>query len=332
MLPGLEPFAAAELGALGGVSAVRQESGALSFRFVGDAAHLAGLRTVVAVYRLLHFAVPRPKALLGHEHLTRLTGALSEVQHGGTFEGFRLSAAGGESAVFSRLSEVLAAQTGLTRHAEGELLVRVRRAPNGWEVLLRLTPRPLSARAWRVCNLGGGLNATVAAAMLELAAPGPHARLFNPMCGSGTLLIEAGERMRWAGRRPAPGQLRGCDLSPAALSCSAQNVTAAGLTHVDLFRGDATHTGLEAGSVDVIVADPPWGDALGSHTANAVLYPSLLLEAARIAAPGGRLLLLSHELRLLERVLRAQRAWKVAKQLQVFHGGHHPRIYLLEGP
>lgn len=331
-MPGLEPFAAAELGALAGVSAVQQQSGAVGFRFVGDAARLAGLYTAVAVYRLLHFAVPRPKALLGHEHLTRLTGALTEVQRGGAFAGFRLSAAGGESAVFARLSEVLEAQTGLKRRDEGELLVRVRRAPNGWEVLLRLTPRPLSARAWRVCNLGGGLNATVAAAMLGLADLKPSERLFNPMCGSGTLLLEAGERLRRAGRRPAPGQLRGCDLNPAALSCSAQNVAAAGLTDIDVFRGDAAHTGLASGSVDVIVADPPWGDVVGSHTANAALYPALLLEAARIAAPGARLLLLTHELRLLERVLRAQRTWRVVEQLQVFHGGHHPRLYLLGGP
>lgn len=331
MLPGLEPFAAAELGALPGVEAVRPQRGAVGFGCVGDASRLAGLRTVVAVYRLLHFAVPRPKALLGHEHLTRLTGALGDVQRGGNFGGFRLSAAGGESAVFSRLSELLTTHTGLERDDEGELLVRVRRAENGWEVLLRLTPRPLSARAWRVCNLAGGLNATVAAAMLELAAPEPHARLFNPMCGSGTLLIEAGERLRRGGRPPAAGQLRGCDLNPAALSCSAQNAAAAGFD-LDLFRGDAAHTGLEAGSADVIVADPPWGDAVGSHRANATLYPALLAEAARLAAPGARLVLLSHELRLLERVLGAQRAWRVAERLQVFHGGHHPHIYLLKGP
>ena len=41
----------------------------------------------------------------------------------------------------------------------------------GWEALVRLTPRPLSARPWRVCNLPGALDATAAHAMARLSAP-----------------------------------------------------------------------------------------------------------------------------------------------------------------
>lgn len=323
MLPGLEPFALAELKRLPGVQQVRADEGAVEFRFVGDAARLAELRTVVAVYRTLHFGVPRPKALLGHEHLSRLGAAVAALPRRQSFGSFRLSAAGSDSAVYTRLAESVAQETGLPHQPDaGELLVRVRRAQGeGWEVLLRLTPRPLSARSWRVCNRPGGLNAGLAAAMLELAAAGAHERVFNPMCGSGTLLVEQG-------LRHAPRQLLGCDHDPAALECSAENARAAGLGP-ELFRADATRTGLEAGSVDVIVTDPPWGDAVGKHRGNAALYPALLLEFARIAAPGARLVLLTHELRLFEGVLAAQRAWEVERHFGVFHGGHHPHVYLL---
>lgn len=324
VLPGLEPFALAELKRLSGVQRVSAGEAAVAFRFVGDAAKLAALRTVVAAYQVLHFAVPRPKALLGHEHLSRLGRAVAALPRRETFGSFRLSAAGSDSVVYTRLAELLTLETGLPHVPdEGELLMRVRRAPGeGWEVLLRLSPRPLSARPWRVCNLAGGLNAGLAAAMLALADVKPGDRVFNPMCGSGTLLVEQGLRL-------PPARLFGCDLNPAAIACSARNLRAAGLGGVELLEADATRTGLEAGSIDVIVTDPPWGDAVGSHTDNAALYPALLNEAARLAAPGARLVLLTHDLRLFERTLRAQTAWRAVEQFGVFHGGHHPRVYLL---
>jgi len=329
VLPGLEPFARDELKNVTGVQSVDVGRGAVGFRFVGDEARLSGLRSVVAVYKLVHFEVPRPKALLGHEHLSRLAAAVAALGEREAFGSFRLSAAGSDSAVYTRLTELLAEATGLPHVPdEGELLVRVRRAQAGgdgragWVVLLRLTPRPLSARPWRVCNLAGGLNAGVAAAMLELAAVRPGDRVFNPMCGSGTLLIEQGLKLR-------PARLLGCDLDPEALACSARNLEAADLNGAELLAVDAVDTGLEAASIEVIVADPPWGDALGSHTGNAELYPALLREAARVAAPGARFVLLTHELRLLERVLRAQRTWRVLERFSVFHGGHNPHLYLL---
>jgi len=335
VLPGLEPFTLAELKTVTGVQQVKQEAGAVAFRYVGDAAKLSSLRTVVSVYQVLTFAVPRPKALLGHEHLSRLVKEVEVRTAKETFEGFRLSAAGDDSAVFKRLGEEIAKATGLREDAEGDLLIRVRRAPAGeqarqtpgWEVLLRLTSRPLSARTWRVCNLPGGLNAALAAVMAGLAEIKPGERVFNPLCGSGTLLVEAGLEAGLGGVELSG--LTGCELAPAALTCSAQNMAAAGLA-AELFEADAAATGLPEGSVDVFLSDPPWGDAVGTHQDNAALYPALLSECARIAAPGARFVLLTHEVRLLERTLQAQNVWQLEAQFRVFHGGHYPRVYLLK--
>ena len=77
------------------------------------------------------------------------------------------------------------------------------------------------------------------------------------------------------------------------------------------------------------MCDPPWGDAVGTHRQNAVLYPAFLTECARVAAPGARLVLLTHEIRLLERTLQSQNVWGLEREFRVFHGGHYPRVYLL---
>ena len=41
-------------------------------------------------------------------------------------------------------------------------------------------------------------------------------------------------------------------------------------------------------SFDVITADLPWGQLIGSHQENEWLYPAVLAEAARVIAQGGR--------------------------------------------
>lgn len=335
VLPGLEPFARKEIEASGG-QIERVESGAVVFSASRWEPWYA-LRRTVAVYRVVAFEVPRPKSLLGDEHFRRLAAEIEEVRRRAqeSFSGFRFSAAGADSPVFQRLAAALEKATGLGHDDEsGELLLRIRPATSGtgWEVLPRLTPRPLSARAWRVCNMAGGLNATLAAAMHDVAVEGADLRrvrvsYLNAMCGSGTLLVE----WRAAG---ATGRAVACDSDPDALSCCRQNVAAAGLqdsleNSIEARLADATALDDPDNAYDVITADVPWGDAVGSHASNAALYPAFLAEAARLLSPDGALVVLTHEIELFEDLLRKSDAWRTDRVVKVFHGGHWPRIYRL---
>ncbi|HEX7003983.1 MAG TPA: methyltransferase domain-containing protein [Trueperaceae bacterium] len=295
------------------------------FSYGGAPEDLLELRIAVAVYRVIRFEVPRPKALLGHEHFGRLVAAVKEAVGERAFEGFRFGAAGSDSPVFARLAAALEEATGLERSEEGELLLRFRPTGGGWEVLVRLTPRPLSARSWRRCNLPGGLNATVAAAGLQLLGASGAERHLNLMCGSGTLLVERGLGGRW--KRGV-----GLDVAPAALECARRNLEAAGLgERAELIVGDAATLPFADGSFDRLSADLPWGDAIGGHEENSRLYPAFLAESARVAARHARMLAITHELRLFERALSQQSEWRLAGEpLRVFHGGHRPGLYLLE--
>ena len=326
-LAGLEGFAREELERLRGVRVLSEMPGEVRFTYGGDMKRLRALRTVVAVYLVLHFDVPRPKALLGHQHLTRLTETLRSVRETSTgqFTGFRFGAAGGDSAVFARLAAALQSSVNLPYDAQtGDLLLRVRPAKGGWEVLVRLGPRPLSARDWRVCNRAGGLNATLAAAMVEVAGLASGDHFLNAMCGSGTLLIER----RLAGKA---ARLVGVDNDDEALGCAQANVQASGFgSDIKLLKGDATNLTFPAGSSDVIVADVPWGDAVGSHRENTSLYPALLTELARVGSSNARCVILTHEVKLFERVLGEQSAWRLVNNVRVAHSGHHPRMYGLE--
>jgi len=332
VLEGLEDFAYDELSARLG-QRVRfgepERPGTLRFSYSGDLAALLALRSVVAVYLVEYFDIPRPKALLGNQQIGQLSATIDaaiKLAPTGAFSSLRLSAAGEDSAVLTRLKNELAQRFGLTvASEEGDLLLRLRRAArdDGWEVLVRLTPRPLATRAWRVCNFPGSLNATLAHAIAVLTEPERDDVLLNIACGSGTLLIE----------RLALGHVRqaiGCDTDPAALDCARRNLAAAGYAgKVRLEQWDAGAMLLPDASVSVIVGDLPFGQLISTHRQNEELYPRVLAEAARVARPGATMALLTHEVRLLERIAaRFTAQWEVLGVLRVRSGGMTPAVTL----
>ncbi|MFC3831339.1 MULTISPECIES: methyltransferase domain-containing protein [Deinococcus] len=319
-LSGLERVAETELAAVPLARDIRGPR----FWYPGDPDRLTRMKSVIAVYRIQTWDVPRPRGLLGNQQLSELTEYLRSVVQVGHHASFRIGAAGRESSVMQRLAEELEQGLNLPHDPEnGELLIRLRPELDGpgWDVLARITPRPLSARAWRVCNMHGGLNATIAYAVHKLAGQREEDRIFNPMSGSGTLLIER-ELMG-----PSAAMV-GVDIDQRAVDCAKSNIHAA-KRDIEVACIDALHTGLPARSFDLIVGDLPWGDAIGTHVDNEALYPAFLSEMHRLTSKQGRLAVITHEIRLFERVLQNQQKWHAQELLQVASGGHHPKVYLL---
>ncbi len=331
VVPGLEGFLARELrrcfrGRVGRLADSGRAS--LRFGFQGSPAELLGLRTAQAAYLALTFAGRRPTALLGHRHLRELMERINTIRAlhpPGSFASFRFGAAGRESSTFRRLAAELEVQTGL-RHDpdDGELLIRVRPSTDGWEALLRISPRPLATRSWRVANYPGALNATIAAVMVDLTQPRPDDHFINLLCGSGTLLVERLTRCQTA-------EAVGVDVSRGALDAATANLGAAALAErARLMESDATLTGLDMARYTALCADLPYGNLVGSHRENADLYPALLQEAGRLAAPGGRFAVITHELRLFDAcVAEARATWQPERTFRLFQSGQRPQVYLL---
>lgn len=353
VLPGLAPLAQAELRSSKSATLTGPASDdAVPFQWRGPAPPpTERLRTVTSLQRVVELPVPRPKALLGDRNLRELLEPIRAVVEGGErFHGLRLEAAGSDSPVLRRLRSELSKALALPDDPEGgELRLRLRRSPTGegWQLLIRTTPRPLSARPWRVANLPGGLNACVAAAAWLTVGVADGQRVLNAMCGSGTLLAER------AAFGPAT-RLTGVDLDPDALRAAERNLAAAGLTvasdlsevkaaatragevrlaeirQAELRLADASATPFDDASFDVVVADPPWGDAIGEVSDLPATYAALLREAARLVPVGGSALIVTHALRAFDAALAQLAAsWRLEETLRVFHGGHRPALHRL---
>jgi tRNA (guanine6-N2)-methyltransferase len=311
---------------------VPERNDSITFTYAGEWSRLLTLRTAVAAFVVLDFAVPRPKSLGSGEHLNRLARTLTDIRRANAARppgSFRFDAAGRDSTVFRQLGAQLSEATGLRfEAAEGDLVLRFRRSlslPDGWDVLCRMSTRPLSDRPWRVRNFPGAANATVAAAVARLTDPRPSDRVANLMCGSGTLLIE---RLLAAPARSAFG----IDADKEVLGSCLANLSAAGLNKAARLHHGAIEDAdwPDNGPFDVILADPPWGGLVGRHRTNESLHLTLLERAHSVAAPGARLAVLTHEIKQMERCLkRTQHLWEAENVTRVFQKGHHPRIYVL---
>lgn len=310
--------------------AASSPSDAVVFSYRGSVTRLLQLKTVIAVYEVLSFDIPRPKALLGHQNWQRLLerieanlGLLGADQ----YASFYISAAGSNSSVMQRIKQALAEATGLTNaETEGDLLLRIRPTPNrkrSWDVLIRLTPRPLATREWRVCNMEGALNASVARAMVYLSQPTQTDQVLNLACGSGTVLIE---RQMDADTSYAIG----VDIDPQTLAYARQNVEASGIV-AELLHADATNLPFANQQFNQLFADLPFGQLVGSHEDNVSLYPALLTEAARVAQQGAKFVLITHEVTLMKQLLHEmQDNWRCLNEYKITLSGLHPRIYVLE--
>ena len=338
LINGLERFVDDELGKTLGRRAYRltgyPKDGRMSIRYSGPVERLLDLRSVVAVHLVERFDIPRPKALLGHQHFTRLTAAIRSVidlHSPETFKTIRLSAAGAESTTMRRLRTEVASATRLhERTDEAHLNLSLRRSPSGggWEALVRLSPMPLSARPWRVCNRPDALNATVAHAMITLPGHSDSDRFLNLGCGSGTLLIE-----RLATSQAA--SVVGLDIDPEALTCTEENLGAAGVRkNVDLILGDNHSPPLADNSFDTAVADLPFGMLANTDVGLDKLYNAALRETARLVVQDGSFTVITARRRLFEDTLarhtdKWRRTAEVPLRISFNRGYIAPSIYLL---
>lgn len=142
---------------------------------------------------------------------------------------------------------------------------------------LRLSSAAMRQHGGRTTERSGALRPAVAAAMVRLAGT-PRGTLFDPCCGSGTILHEAVIE-GW--------QPHGSDIDPEAVEIARRNVPDA---VVD--SGDARSLDVADSAVGSCVSNLPFGEQYKIKGDAGEWLRDVLSEMARITQPGGRVVIL----------------------------------------
>jgi putative N6-adenine-specific DNA methylase len=211
---------------------------------------------------------------------------------------------------------------------------------------------PLFKRGWRSGPVEAPLRENLAAGIILLSGWRPEEPLLDPMCGGATLLTEAAamargrapganrrfgleklktfEAGRWeklrrdAAQARAPArdlQLFGSDHDPRALKEARRALNAAGVERwVKLEQADILERAAPA-PAGVMVANPPYGERLGSKDELASFYPKLG-SALKQRYAGWRCHFFTADLRLpkMVRLLPSRR-------VPLFNGALECRLY-----
>lgn len=187
---------------------------------------------------------------------------------------------------------------------------------------LRLSDETMRHRDYQKVHLPASLRPSLAAAMVHLTDPGENDVFLDPMCGTGTLLIERGIAARHR-------LLIGGDIDQASLNAARENV---GPRHKprDLLLWDARRLPLADASVDRVACNLPFGRQLGRPSELPALYGGLATELARVLRPGGRAVLLASAVAQLRVALQDTPGLAIGRRYPINILGQNATIQLVE--
>jgi putative N6-adenine-specific DNA methylase len=211
---------------------------------------------------------------------------------------------------------------------------------------------PLFKRGWRASAGEAPLRENLAAGIVLLSGWKPEEPLLDPMCGGGTLLVEAAAMARGrapgANRRfgfeklkvfssttwekekreslkprnhPRTLQIFGSDNDPRVLGDARRNIAAAGVDRwVKLEQADVLERPAPAPN-GVMIANPPYGERIGSREELAAFYPKLG-SALKKNYPGWRCHFFTADMRL-PKLMRLQ----PSRRVPLYNGALECRLF-----
>ena len=348
-MPGVEEIAWLEIrdklpGAKFGETVfAKDQNGLLIFSYAGDTADLLQLRTVEDVYVLALSIEKAPRTRKILPQITELVQNTAVFQHAVDIA-WPIRAQSGRPS-YRAISRLYGSHD-TYRKQLGEAVRRgIKSRYPRWRLVddnaqleiwinllgsrlvggIRLTDRTMRHRFNKPVELKAALRPSVAAAMIHLTQPEDNDVFLDPMCGSGTLLMER----RYAG---AYDQMLGADIVHNHAQAAWQNVEALRKeppTNFQTLHTDAARLPIATGSISKVATNLPFGKQIGSPKALKRLYPAFFKEMERVLGENGRAVVLSSEYDLVKNSVRKCPGLEILTGYSVAVLGQWGRIYII---
>jgi tRNA (guanine6-N2)-methyltransferase len=309
-ITGLREIVLNEISQYVNLQIIREDIDSVYLNFVQDFTILKKLRSVARAYVVMRDSKYNPLYISNHKSIL---GNLVETvisRNEDSFKTFKITCAGSDSPEVRSIAEYVQTMYGLAKKEEADLKIHIVKLGELWEVGIQVTPRPLSVRDYRVRNMSGGMDPTIAYAMNSLCGLENADSYLNVFSGSTTLLIEAGQCY------PNLRKLVGFDNNKKHLSLAIQNIKKAGLIKkIQLYEKDIFKKP-NLGTFDVITSDLPFGMSVSKDEDLEKLYQCFIEYCEGVLHQNGKLAVYTSEYEILEKILQKSR-FKILKILEL---------------
>ncbi len=172
-------------------------------------------------------------------------------------------------------------------------------------------------RGYRIYDHPAALKPTLAYAMLRISGVRDGDTVLDPMCGGGTVVIEAAYLLE-------SSRIICLDKNPRHIMGARLNARAALVEpRIEFVVGDATRLSKYINRADIIVSNPPYGIRMGSPREVRALYKRFLEEAVKVIDKSITIITTEH---VVAKQVLSRYDWEIVEDRIVAHGNLHPHI------
>ena len=266
------------------------------------------LRSVARAYLVIQSDNYHPTYISNHKSI--LGNLIDIITSLDSFKTFKISCAGSDSPEVRSIARYIQDTYKIKESEEADLKIHIIKPEDVWEVGIQLTLRPLSVRDYKVANMSGAMDPTVAYAANSFCNLDVARSYLNVFSGSATLLIEAAQCY------PNLDKLIGFDNNKKHLSLSIKNIKEAGLIKRVQVKEADIFDSPDLGKFDVIVSDLPFGMSISKDEDLEKLYSAFIQYCESSLNTQGRLVIYTSEYEIIESILPKSQ-FKVIQTLQL---------------
>jgi len=309
-ITGLREIVLNEISQYTNLRIAKKDVDSLYLDFVQNLTEIKHLKSVSRAYVVVQNSKYNPLYISNHKSVL---GNLIEIIINGnkdTFKTFKITCAGSDSPEVRSIAEYIQRTYGLTEKEEADMKIHIVKPDEIWEIGIQITPRPLSVRDYKIKNMSGAMDSTIAYAVNSLCKLENANSYLNIFSGSATLLIEAGQCY------PNLKQLVGFDNDKKHISLAIQNIKKAGLIKKIQLKEKDISDKPDLGEFDVITSDLPFGMSISKNEDLEHLYRCFVEYCQETLSHGGKLVVYTSEHEMLEKIIMESK-FKIVKTLEL---------------
>lgn len=310
-ITGLREIVLDEISKQANLHVLREEGDSLYLSYVEDLSIIKCFRSVARAYVIVHDPKYNPLYISNHKSiLGDLVKTVVDSKGKDTFKTFKVTCAGSDSKEAREINRYVKDTYDLIEKDEADIKIHIVKLEDIWEVGVQITARPLSVRDYKVKNMSGAMDPTIAFAVNSLCGLDNANSYLNVFSGSATLLIEAAQCY------PKLETLVGFDNDKKHISLAIQNIKKARLIkniqlkEIDIFDKP------DIGKFDAITSDLPFGMSISKNEDLESLYQCFIEYSQKTLNNGGKLVVYTSEHEILEKII-GESKFMITKTLEL---------------